>query len=125
MLIKILKGINFIKVSKVKDPYKLYIITKGKAGEYIFYIYSSKRLLDLVYSNIIGLFNRSRRGGKYFIIFLDDYNKRLEVEILESKNNIYATYLHYIARNERGDIKICYFRTNYNSKYLDYNFNNL
>ena len=125
MLIKILKGINLIKVFKIKDPYKLYTIAKGKASKYISYIYSSKRLLDLVYSNIIEPFNRSRREGKYFITFLDNYNKRLEIKILESKSNIYTAYLYYTARNERSDIKIRCFRTNYSSKYLNYNFNNL
>ena len=125
MLIKILKGINLIKVPKVKDPYKPYTITKGKAGEYTSHIYPSKRLLDLVHSDITRPFNRGRRGGKYFITFLDDYNKRLEIEVLESKSNTYAAYLHYIARNERGNIKIRRFRTNYSGEYSDYNFDNL
>ena len=87
-----LKGINFIKVLKVKDLYKLYIVTKSKTSKYKSYIYSRKYLLNLVYSNIIGPFNYSYRGDKYFITFLDNYNKRLEVEILKSKNNIYIIY---------------------------------
>ena len=87
-----LKGINLIKVPKVKDSYKLYIVTKGKAGEYKSYIYLGKCLLDLVYFDIIGPFNCGCRGGKYFITFLNNYNKRLEVEILESKSNVYSIY---------------------------------
>ena len=87
-------------MSKVKDLYKLYIITKSKASEYKSYIYFSKYLLDLVYSNIIEPFNYSYRRGKYFIIFLDNYNKRLKIEVLESKNNIYRAYLYYIAWNK-------------------------
>ena len=77
---------------KVKDLYKPYIVIKGKAGEYKSYIYFRKCLLDLVYSNIIGPFNYNYRGGKYFITFLNNYNKYLEVEILESKSNIYNIY---------------------------------
>ena len=50
---KILKGINFIKVFKIKNLYKLYIIIKNKVNKYKFYIYSKKYLLNLVYSNII------------------------------------------------------------------------
>ena len=110
---------------KVKDFYKLYIIIKDKASEYKSYIYFSKYPLNLVYSNIIEPFNYSYRKDKYFIIFLDNYNKRLEVKILESKNNIYRAYLYYIAWNKWGDIKIRYFKINYNSKYSNYNFNNL
>ena len=125
MLIKIFKGINFTKVPKAKDPYKLYTVIKGKAGKYKSYIYPRKRLLDLVYSNIIRPFNYSYSRGKYFIIFFDNYNKRLKVKVLESKNNIYKAYLRYIAQNEQGDIRICRFRIDYSSKYSNYNFNNL
>ena len=94
---KISKGINLIKVLKVKDPYKLCTIAKGKAGEYISYIYSSKRLLDLVHFNITGPFNRGRRRDKYFITFLNNYNKCLEIKVLESKSDAYAAYLYYAA----------------------------
>ena len=125
MLTKMSKGINLIKVSKVKDSYKLYTIAKGKAGEYTSYICPGKRLLDLVHSDITGPFDCGRREGKYFITFLNDYNKYLEVEVLESKSDVYAAYLYYTARNERGDIKIRRFRTNYSGEYLDYNFDNL
>lgn len=93
MLVKILKGINLMKVPKVKDPYKPCTVVKGKAGKYKSYIYLRKYLLDLVHSDIIGPFNYSYRGGKYFIIFLNNYNKRSEVEILESKSNAYTAYL--------------------------------
>ena len=79
-------------MSKVKDPYKLYIVTKGKAGEYKSYIRPRKYLLDLVHSNIIGPFDYDYERGKYFITFLNNYNKCLEVEILESKSDVYSAY---------------------------------
>ena len=125
MLAKISRGINLTKVSKAKDLCELYTVAKGKAGEYKSYIRLSKRPLNLVHSDITGPFDRGRRKGKYFITFLDDYDKRLEVEVLESKSDVYTAYLRYIARNEQGDIKIRRFRTNYGSKYSDYNFDNL
>ena len=87
-----LKGINLIKVPKAKDSCELCMVAKGKAGEYKSYICLKKCLLDLVHSNIIGPFNCSYGGGKYFITFLDNYNKRLEVEILESKSDAYGAY---------------------------------
>ena len=82
---------------KVKNFYKLYTITKSKANKYKFYIYFNKYPLNLIYSNIIEPFNYNYRGGKYFITFLNNYNKRLKVKILESKNNTYKAYLYYIA----------------------------
>ena len=94
---KILKDIDFIKILKIINPYKLYIVIKGKVNKYKFYIYSRKYLLDLIYSNIIKSFNYNYKRGKYFIIFLDNYNKRLEIKVLEKKSNIYIIYLYYIA----------------------------
>ena len=82
---------------KIKNLYKLYIIIKDKASKYKFYIYFNKYPLDLIYFNIIKPFNYSYKRGKYFITFLNNYNKRLKIEVLESKNNIYKTYLYYIA----------------------------
>ena len=77
---------------EIKDPYKLYIIIKGKASKYKSYIYPRKYLLNLIHSNIIKPFNYSYRESKYFITFLDNYNKYLEIKILESKSNIYIIY---------------------------------
>ena len=37
------------------------------------------------------------RGGKYFIIFLDNYNKYLKIKVLKNKNKIHRTYLYYMA----------------------------
>ena len=54
---KILKDINFIKILKIKNFYKLYIVVKDKINKYKFYIYSRKYLLDLVYFNLINFFN--------------------------------------------------------------------
>ena len=117
---KILKDIDLTKVPKTKDPYKSYIVIKGKAGKYKSYIHPRKHLLDLVYSNIIGSFNYNYKRGKYFITFLDNYNKRLEIEILKAKSNIYTAYLYYITQNEWGNIKIHRFRINYSGKYSNY-----
>ena len=91
-----MKGINFIKVFKIKNFYKLYIIIKDKINKYKFYIYFRKYLLDLIYSNIIKPFNYNYKGGKYFIIFLNNYNKYFKVKDLKSKDNIYLIYLYYI-----------------------------
>ena len=85
---------------KAKNLYKPCIVTKDKANEHKSYIHSRKRLLDLVHSNIIRPFNYSYRGGKYFITFLNNYNKRLEVEILESKSDVYSAYQRFAAQNK-------------------------
>ena len=91
-----MKEINLIKILKIKNLYKLYIIIKNKTNKYKSYIYSKKYLLNLVYSNIIGPFNYNYKRKKYFIIFLNNYNKYFKIKVLENKNNIYIIYLYYI-----------------------------
>ena len=81
---------------KVKNFYKLYIIIKDKVNKYKFYIYFNKYFLILIYFNIIKSFNYNYKKNKYFIIFLNNYNKYLKIEVLISKNNIYKIYLYYI-----------------------------
>ena len=54
---KILKNINLIKILKIKNSYKLYIVAKDKINKYKSYIYSRKYLLDLIYSNLINSLN--------------------------------------------------------------------
>ena len=92
-----LKGIDFIKILKIINLYKSCIVIKGKISKYKSYIRSRKYLLDLIYFNITRPFNYSCKGGKYFIIFLNNYNKYLEVKVLKKKSNIYIAFLYYIA----------------------------
>ena len=125
LLAKMSKGMDLTKVPKATDPCEPCTIAKGKAGEHKSHIRPGKCPLDLVHSDITGPFTRGRKGGKYFITFLDDYTKRSEVEVLERKSDAYAAYLRYAARNERGDIKIRRFRTDYGGEYSDHDFDNL
>ena len=119
------KGIDLTKAPKAKDPCEPCTITKGKAGEHKSRIRPGRCPLDLVHSDITGPFDRGCKGGKYFITFLDDFDKRSKVEILESKSDAYAVYLRFAARNERGDIKIRRLRTDYGGEYSGYDFDNL
>ena len=64
--------------------YALYTIKKIKNILYIFYIRLKKRLNNLIYIDIyssITSYNFNKR--KYFIIFLNNYNKRFEVKVIE------------------------------------------
>ena len=125
LLAKMSKGMDLTKMPKATDPCGPCTVAKGKAGEHKSHIRPGKRPLDLVHSDITGPFDRGRKGGKYFITFLDDYDKRSEVEVLEKKSDAYAAYLRYAARNERGDIKIRRLRTDYGGEYSDHEFDNL
>ena len=75
---------NFIKKIIRINFYILYTIKKIKNTLYKFYIYFQKKLNNLIYSNIyyfiiLSDFNKD----KYFIIFLNNYNKYLKIKIIK------------------------------------------
>ena len=77
----------------------------------------------MIYSDICGpITPRGYNRGKYFITFLDDWTKRSEVEIIESKSDAFPAFKRYQARNEHGETRISRLRTDYGGEYEDYAF---
>lgn len=53
----------------------------------------AKKVLELVYFNICGLINSKSIGGKrYFISFVDDYNRNIWVYFLQEKSKAFETF---------------------------------
>ena len=51
---------------------------------YKFYIYFKERLNNLIYSDIYSsIISYNFNKKKYFIIFLDNYNKRFKIKIIK------------------------------------------
>ena len=64
--------------------YALYTIKKIKNILYKSYIRFKKRLNNLIYSDIYNfIISRSFNKEKYFIIFLDNYNKHFKIKIIK------------------------------------------
>lgn len=53
----------------------------------------SKHLWDLIYSDVSDLYIWNFSMVKYYITFLDNYNKTLEVVLLSSKNEVLAAFV--------------------------------
>lgn len=49
-------------------------------------------LLDLIHSDVSSLYIQSCSGAKYYVTFLDDYDKTSEVILLSSKNGVLAAF---------------------------------
>ena len=82
-LTKLSKGIDLSKQVINKESYALYAIKKAKRAPYKSYIRPRQGPLDLIYSNIYGpIIPRGRYNDKYIVIFLDNWNKRSKVEII-------------------------------------------
>ena len=77
--------------------------------------------MDLIHSDI-GQINENKDRFKYFITFLNDYTKVLEVEILRAKSEVFPVFRRYLIRNERGDFRCNRLRTNWGGEYSNHKF---
>ena len=53
----------------------------------------SKAILELVYSNVWGTTPVASRGGaRYFVIFIDDFSRKVWVYLMRKKSNIFVWF---------------------------------
>ena len=45
---------------------------------------------------------KSHVGSQYFVTFIDDYNRKLWISTLKTKNQVLAVFKEFEARTERG-----------------------
>ena len=122
-LSKLSKGMDLTKEIVGKEPCAPCAIKKGKNAPHKSQIRPARRECELIHSDICGpITPRGHKGGRYFITFLDDWTKRSEVEIIESKSDAFPAFKRYQTRSEHGDTKIRRFRTDYGGEYEDYDF---
>ena len=83
-LAKLSKGIDLSKQVVNQEPCAPCAIKKAERAPHKSHIRPRQDPLDLSHSDIYGpITPRGRHGGKYFVTFLDDWNKRSEVEIID------------------------------------------
>lgn len=122
-LAKLSKGMDLTKQIVNKEPCAPCAIKKACNAPHKSHIRPGRRELDLIHSDICGpITPRGYNGGKYFIAFTDDWDKRSEVEVIESKSEAFPAFKRYQARNQRGDITVRRLRTDYGGEYEDYDF---
>lgn len=59
-------------------------------------------LSNLIYSDVSGSYLPSCWGDKYYVIFIDNYNKTSKVVLLSSKNGVLFTFNLFWKRNQYG-----------------------
>ena len=117
------KDIDLIKNIVDKDFYVLCVIKKTRQTFYKTHIRSEKRFLNLIHFDICNLITfRDYYNNKYFVIFFDDWDKRLKMKIIEYKSETFSVFKRYQTRNQKEDFKIRCLRTDYDEKYEDYDF---
>lgn len=90
-LVKIAKSIDLSK-SSPSDTCGPYTKTEIKVESHKAAIQLGKALLDLVYSNVYRLFPEGYDSAKYFIGFLDDWNKLFNIILLSRKSDILVAF---------------------------------
>ena len=87
-----------------KESYIVYIIKKIKQVKYTLYIRPERRLIELIYSDI-GYIKEIKLRYEYFIIFIDDYTKRLEIKVIKKKSDTFKIFIRYLKRNKYKDLR--------------------
>lgn len=117
------KGMDLTKKVVGTEPCAPCAIKKAKNAPHKSHIRPGERSNDLIHSDICGpITPRGFGGGKYFITFLDDYDKRSEVEVIERKSDAFAAFKRFQLRNEHGDFTVRRLRSDYGGEYEDYGF---
>ena len=87
---------NLTKQIVNKEPYASYAIKKACNISHKSHIRLRRRKLNLIYSDICGSITpRDYNSGKYFIVFIDDWDKRSKVEVIEFKSEVFPAFKRY------------------------------
>ena len=63
-----------------------------KVESYKVPVQSSQAVLDLIYSGVLGPFIESYDGAKYFVTFLDNWDKLSDIILLAGKSEVLAIF---------------------------------
>lgn len=81
-----------------------------------------KYFLDLIHSDVSGPYIQSCSGAKYYVTFLDDYDKTSEFILLSSKDGVLAAFDLFRKRNKHGENRIRRLRTDGGGEYDSHAF---
>ena len=94
-----------------KESYIVYIIKKIKQIKYTLYIRFGRRLIELIYSDI-DYIKKIKLRYKYFITFIDNYIKRLEIKVIKKKSDTFKIFIRYLKRNKYKNLRYRRLRIN-------------
>ena len=97
-------GIDLFKKVADRESYVVCIVKKIKQVKYTLYIRLGRRLIELIYSDI-DYIKKTKLRYEYFIIFIDDYIKRLEIKVIKKKSDTFKVFIRYLKRNKYRDLR--------------------
>ena len=60
--------------------------------KYINKIYFNRRYINLIYNNLFNKLSISKKSYKYYIIFINNYNKIIKVKYLRVKSKVFKVF---------------------------------
>ena len=60
--------------------------------KYINKIYLDRRYINLIYSNLFNKLSISKKSYKYYVIFINNYNKTIKVKYLRIKSETFKVF---------------------------------
>ena len=80
----------------------------GKQNRVVFHSRPPRRreaALELVHTNVCYVDAPSHRGGQYFVMFIEDYIRKLWAFVLKSKDGVLSFFKEFQARAERESVR--------------------
>ena len=114
-------GIDLSKEISDKTPCLSCIVKKMSQVKHTSHIRPGRRPMELIHSDI-GVMKKTSRGTEFFVTFLDDYTKRSEVEVINSKDEAFPAFQRFLRRNEKGDCRCNRLRTDWGGEYSSHAF---
>jgi hypothetical protein len=115
------KEMNFIKSIVDKNFCESCIIIKQKIESHNNLVIFDKHFLNLMWSDFVE-FSISNDKTRYFVTFLCDFIKRSVIYVLRVKSNMFEVFKHFQLHNEHEDNRVRRFRTNWEEKYSNNEF---
>jgi hypothetical protein len=85
----LLKGIKTCKL----DFCKFYVLGKHNWVQFKIATHKTEGILDYVYSNVWGPVRTTSRGGHmYFVIFIDDFSRKVWVYFMRHKSETFGKF---------------------------------
>ena len=81
-----------------------------------------KALLDLIHLDVHGSFPDSYDSDKYFVSFLDNWDKSSNIILLGGKSDALAAFQLFQRRHKKGDQRVHRLRTKNGRKYSSHKF---
>ena len=60
--------------------------------KYINKIYFDRRYINLIYNNLFNKLSISKKSYKYYVIFINNYNKIIKVKYLRVKSKVFRVF---------------------------------